>query len=390
MRIPRVDSSIALRRACFLVSAVAGLGLVPTRPVMAQDAAAGEKPAAADSAALAPIGRRAGDVGRLFRADPGGYEDLFAPAFLAQVPATALDGIFTRYHAQHGAVTATDVVGPFANGATIVRLRFEDGSQVLAQLSLESSPPHRVVGALIGPAFEPVAGGSFGISEPSYPRDAYETKTKLRLPFEGEWWVFWGGRNTQGNYHRANALQRYAYDFVIRREGSTHAGTGEENEDYWCEGAPILAPAAGTVVRAVDDVPENVPGQMNADQKLGNYVVIDHGNVEYSLFAHLQTGSATVERGDRVAPGARVGACGNSGNSSEPHLHYQLQTGPDFFESESVPAPFHDYLADGESVDVGEPARGQTVTPADDRADRRSDGQNKRDGVNDEYDDDEP
>lgn len=366
MRIPQVHSSFTARRACLFTSAVAWIGLMSAQSAMAQDAAAGENAAVADTAALSPIERRAGDVGRLFRADPGGYEDLFAPAFLSQVPATALDGIFTRYHAQHGAVTATDVVGPFANGATIVRLRFEDGSQVLAQLSLEPSPPHRVVGALIGPAFEPVAGGSFGISEPSYPRDAYETKTELRLPFEGEWWVFWGGRYTESNYHRANALQRYAYDFVIRREGSTHAGTGEENADYWCEGAPILAPAAGTVVRAVDDVPENVPGQMNADQKLGNYVVIDHGNGEYSLFTHLQTGSVAVERGDRVEPGARVGACGNSGNSSESHLHYQLQTGPDFFESESVPAPFHDYLADGEFVDVGEPARGQTVTPAPD------------------------
>ena len=355
-----------IRRACIddrapalsLVLAVV-LGLGSPRLAAAQEGAI-----PADSGRVTPVQRRAADVGRLFRADPGGYADVFAPAFLSQVPASALDGIFTRYHGQHGGVTATDVVGPFANGATIVRFQFEDGSHVLGQLTLESADPHRVTGALIGPPFEPDESGAYRVREPSYPRDTYETKTVLRLPFEGEWWVFWGGRNTAGNYHRANPLQRYAYDFVIRRDGSTHAGSGEENEDYWCEGAPVVAPAGGIVERAVDGIAENVPGEMNADEKIGNHVVIDHGNGEFSLLAHLRTGSVAVEPGDAVEPGQRVGECGNSGNSSEPHLHYQLQTGPDFFQSESVPAPFHDYVADGELVETGEPERGQTVAPA--------------------------
>lgn len=316
---------------------------------------------------MQPIQRRATDIAGLFRADPGGYERVFAEPFLSQIPAASLNQIFTGVHAEHGRAIDAEVIGPFTGGASIVRLHFEDGTAALVQLAIEPAPPHRVTGAQLGPVFEvegaAAARGAFRISVPAYPTDDYETRTRLRLPFEGEWWVFWGGRSREENYHRASALQRYAYDFVVRRDGSTHRGDGSRNRDYWCEGEPVLAPAAGTVVVAEDGVPENVPGEMNADEKLGNHVVIDHGNDEFSLFAHLQTGSVAVATGETVEPGTPVGACGNSGNSSEPHLHYQLQSGPDFFASKSVPAPFHDYQADGESVEVGEPRRGQAVAP---------------------------
>lgn len=339
-------------------------------PVAARAQASNSMPdsvAAEVAAELQPIQRRATDIAGLFRADPGEYDEVFAPPFLSQIPAATLDQIFTGVRAEHGRAIDAEVIGPFNGGASIVRLRFEDGAAALLQLAIEPAPPHRVTGAQLGPVFEvegaAEARGAFRISVPSYPTDGYETRTTLRLPFEGEWWVFWGGRSREENYHRASALQRYAYDFVVRRDGSTHRGEGSRNKDYWCEGEPILVPAAGTVVVAEDGVPENVPGEMNAAEKLGNHVVIDHGNGEFSMFAHLRTGSVSVERGAAVEPGTPVGACGNSGNSSEPHLHYQLQTGPDFFASESVPAPFHDYLADGERVEVGEPRRGQTVAP---------------------------
>lgn len=357
------------RSPAVLAGALCGvLAFGSTRPAAAQEADA--QPPETPAAAEAPAQQRALDIGRLFASDPTGYEDVFAPDFLQQVPSATLDQIFSGYHAEHGGAQRVEIIGPFAGGVTVVRYHFEDGSAAILQMNVEPSEPHRVTGALIGPSFvideSASGGGGYRIGAASYPLDTYETKTALRLPFGGEWWVFWGGRNIEGNYHRADARQRYAYDFVIRRDGSTHAGAGKANEDYWCEGEPVVAPAAGTVVRAVDEVPENVPGQMNADQKLGNHVVIDHGNGEFSLLAHLRTGSVSVEAAEHVTAGARIGACGNSGNSTEPHLHYQLQTGPDFFESESVPAPFHDYVADGELVESGEPERGQAVAPAAD------------------------
>jgi murein DD-endopeptidase MepM/ murein hydrolase activator NlpD len=71
---------------------------------------------------------------------------------------------------------------------------------------------------------------------------------------------------------------------------------------------------------------------------LGNHVVIDHGNGEYSLFAHLKQGSVRVKPGQRVAAGDRLGAMGMSGDAFLVHLHYQLQSGPGF--EEGLPAYF--------------------------------------------------
>ncbi|HEY0037040.1 MAG TPA: M23 family metallopeptidase, partial [Longimicrobium sp.] len=114
----------------------------------------------------------------------------------------------------------------------------------------------------------------------------------------------------------------------------------------------------------VDGIADNVPGQMNATQVVGNHLIVDHGTGEYSVLAHLRSGSVAVRTGDRVTRGQRLGECGNSGNSSEPHLHYQLQDGPEMGSSAGLPAQFTDYLADGQPVDRGEPVQGQAIRPA--------------------------
>ena len=97
----------------------------------------------------------------------------------------------------------------------------------------------------------------------------------------------------------------------------------------------------------------------------GNQVVIDHGHAEFSFLAHLQQGSVAVQPGQSVAPGDTLGLCGNSGNSSEPHLHYHLQDSGEFGAGEGKPAQFRNYTADGEWVEVGEPVQGQRIRPAD-------------------------
>ena len=191
----------------------------------------------------------------------------------------------------------------------------------------------------------------------------YQTKTKLRLPFDDEVFVFWGGRTLEQNYHAIDANQRFAYDLVMMKDGASHAGDGSRNEDYLCFGKPVLAPGDGTVVEVIDGVHDNVPGQMNPEQVTGNHVVIDHGNGEHSLLAHFRNGSLRVKKGDDVHAGQALGECGNSGNSSEPHLHYQLQDGPGFGVAAGLPAQFSDYLADGQPVARGEPVKGQRVQP---------------------------
>jgi murein DD-endopeptidase MepM/ murein hydrolase activator NlpD len=189
----------------------------------------------------------------------------------------------------------------------------------------------------------------------------YETRTKLELPFEGEWFVVWGGRSITENYHTFTVDQRFACDILMKKNGSTHRGDGKRNQDFYCFGERILAPGAGVVVVMENGVEDNVPGVMNAKQALGNHVILDHGNGEYSFFAHFKKGTVAVEKGERVETGDLLGLCGNSGHSSEPHLHYHLQNTPAFGLGEGLPAQFQDYVADGKPVPRGEPVKGQTI-----------------------------
>jgi murein DD-endopeptidase MepM/ murein hydrolase activator NlpD len=192
----------------------------------------------------------------------------------------------------------------------------------------------------------------------------YQTKTPLRLPFNEAWTVFWGGRTVAQNYHAAHVDQRFAYDLVVVEDGRSHTGEGRTNDDYHCYGLGVVAPGAGQVVEARDDLPDNTPGEMNPAVPPGNHVILDHGNGEYSFLAHLMQGSARVAKGDQVEAGDTLGLCGNSGNSSEPHLHYHLQDSADFGRGAGMPAMFLDYVADGEPVARGEPVQGQRIRPA--------------------------
>ncbi|MBI3921273.1 MAG: peptidoglycan DD-metalloendopeptidase family protein [Armatimonadetes bacterium] len=150
--------------------------------------------------------------------------------------------------------------------------------------------------------------------------------TLLSLPFRGEWFVFWGGATQEQNYHVNTRNQRRAVDFVMcDPQGKSHRGEGKNNEDYYCYGKEILAPAAGTVVTAIDGVPDNPPGSLNPYSGVGNCLILRHAGVEFSVLAHLQPRSLRVKVGDQVKAGQVLGKCGNSGNSSEPHLHFHTQ-----------------------------------------------------------------
>jgi hypothetical protein len=192
----------------------------------------------------------------------------------------------------------------------------------------------------------------------------YQTKTRLRLPWDGEWYVYWGGRSVVENRHAVAPDQRFAYDFLILKDGKSFAGTGEENENYFCFGLPIVAPGAGVVVGVARDLAENSPGIMSPQQPLGNHVILDHENGEFSFLAHLKKDSVRVSLGERIEPGTLLGACGNSGNSSEPHLHFHLQTTAILFHGQGLPASFCDYIANGKTIARGEPVARQRIRHA--------------------------
>jgi murein DD-endopeptidase MepM/ murein hydrolase activator NlpD len=166
------------------------------------------------------------------------------------------------------------------------------------------------------------------------------------------------------NYHVATADQRFAYDILIVKDGKSFSGDGKSIEQYFCWGEPVLAPGSGTIVTAISSLPDNDPGVMDAANPPGNHVIIDMGNDEFALLAHLQEGSVLVEPGDEVSAGDTLGLCGNSGNTSEPHIHFHIQDRPGFGNGNGKPAFFENYLSNDILVDRGEPVRGESVRNA--------------------------
>ncbi|HEY8528677.1 MAG TPA: M23 family metallopeptidase [Paenibacillaceae bacterium] len=203
--------------------------------------------------------------------------------------------------------------------------------------------------------------------------DTYRQANRYALPFAGTWTVANGGPDPETSHSWFIVGQRFAYDFLITDEdGKTHRGDGRRLEDYYAFGAPVLAPADGVVVKARDGRRDySRPGHLApfVTSLLGNYVIIDHGGGEYSLLAHLRRGSVRVKPGDRVTRGQIVGEAGNSGNSSEPHLHFHVQDSPRFPFSASLPVRFSGYrrlVREGgvqreETVEEGFPVRGERV-----------------------------
>lgn len=169
---------------------------------------------------------------------------------------------------------------------------------------------------------------------PPDPHAGYRQHARLRLPFDGTWWVFWGGATERQNYHALSLDQRHAWDILVWRNGGTHRGDGKRLEDYWAFNRPVLAPADARVVEVADGLRDNAPGHMDPQHAAGNHVILDLGHGEYALIAHMRHGSITVTVGDRVRAGQTIGRCGNSGNTSEPHVHF-----PRPGRAEALPRP---------------------------------------------------
>ena len=93
---------------------------------------------------------------------------------------------------------------------------------------------------------------------------------------------------------------------------------------------------------------------MNSYDIAGNYLLIDDGQKEWVLLAHLQPHSSPVEVGQHVAVGQEVGLCGNSGRSSEPHLHFHMQNSADTDRATGLPITFQQFLQEGKRVQSGQ------------------------------------
>ncbi|GAB7018394.1 M23 family metallopeptidase [Halostagnicola bangensis] len=174
--------------------------------------------------------------------------------------------------------------------------------------------------------------------------EGHESDVDYRLPFDGTWTVLNGSPDKRYSHSWSIPQQRYAYDFVITDEdGTTHDG-GTGPEAHYCFEEPVLAPAEGTVVAVRNEHRDyhRTTGWLDPLQYdlRGNYVTIKHDENKYSLLAHLEARSITVSPGEQVERGDQIGRCGHSGNSTEPHLHFQVQDRPNFFTGMSLPVIF--------------------------------------------------
>ena len=192
---------------------------------------------------------------------------------------------------------------------------------------------------------------------------AYPGKTKLMLPLKGRIYVF-DGHDFYAHHRRQDVFRsghfrpnsvRYAYDLMTANDaGELYRGDQFVKENWFSYGQPIYAPAAGTVADAANNIPENsykdgqVVSPPMADDLdpigLGNHVIIDHGNGEFSLMVHMKPGSVTVKKGDHVKQGELVGAIGFSGDTFLPHLHYMLMDGIDERTSQGQPSYFDNFV----------------------------------------------
>ncbi|WP_343674308.1 peptidoglycan DD-metalloendopeptidase family protein [Chitinophaga sp.] len=187
-------------------------------------------------------------------------------------------------------------------------------------------------------------------------------KTKLILPFKDEWTVIWGGDTKELNYHVENEAQKNAFDIVITNERGTSFKTdGKTNEDYYAFGKELFTPCDGEVVLVVDGVKDNIPGILNPIYVPGNTVIIKTANNEYLFFAHFKQHSIVVKQGQKIEQGQLLGLCGNSGNSSEPHLHFHIQDREDMTSATGIKCYFEKIVVNGQPKTNYSPIKGDKI-----------------------------
>lgn len=228
---------------------------------------------------------------------------------------------------------------------------------------------HRVSASISSPA----AGGSGSSPDGNAPIEIKGEGGEIRVagaapavispPLRGgEWLAANGPANASGHRRalipiagKAHIAQRFAIDWVqLREDGLTFTGDRLKNENYRCYGAEALAVADATVAAVKDGIPQNIPGANSRAVPItletvgGNYVILDLGEGRYAFYAHLQPGSLRVKPGDKVRRGQVLGLVGNSGNSTEPHLHFHISDSASPLASEGLPYVFESFEQQGQ------------------------------------------
>jgi Peptidase family M23 len=183
----------------------------------------------------------------------------------------------------------------------------------------------------------------------------------ISSPLKGSGWVNGNGCCLEIGPHRfvtnpmngrLDPSETFAIDWVqVDAHGLAYRTDGKKPEDWIGYGAEVLAVAPGTVVEVVRDLPNVTPFKnpegLTIAQIAGNRVIIDMGSGHYAMYAHLVPGSIQLHVGDHVREGQRLGLLGNTGNSSAPHLHFQVMDRPSSLDDTSLPFVFNHMNLEG-------------------------------------------
>jgi|ERR1700676_2114229 len=186
--------------------------------------------------------------------------------------------------------------------------------------------------------------------------------TTISSPLRGDHWLAGNGPSNSSGHRRAlipidgraAIAQRFAIDWVkLGNDGQTYHDDKLDNKNYYAYGVDALAVADGVVTEAKDGIPQNIPGENSRAVPItletvgGNHVILGIGGGNYAFYAHLQPGSLRVKLGDKVRRGQVVGLVGNSGNSTEPHLHFHISNGNSPLGSEGLPYALPSFEVEG-------------------------------------------
>lgn len=190
--------------------------------------------------------------------------------------------------------------------------------------------------------------------------DSSPSDVLMQLPFDGPLTIAWGGAAARVNYHVRSPAERWAFDLLVTIDGRSHSGSGHAVTDYHAYNRPVRAPADGRVAGVHDGEPDATPGEPEPSRRGGNQIVLEVAPGEYLFLLHLKAGSIRVAAGQQVRRGEILARVGNSGNSTEPHLHLHLQDTPSIERGQAIPFYFGDYvdLRTGATIDRGMPEGG--------------------------------
>jgi len=273
--------------------------------------------------------------------------ELFSPEMKEALPIEQTIDFFKGLKSQAGKIETREFVR-YENGTyATYKTRFE---HALFAVNISLDTDAKINGLFVKP-----------FKEDNLPQ-LERNQTKLILPFNGEWIVVWGGDTKELNYHVENEAQKNAFDFIITDgNGKSFKTDGKTNEDYYAFGKELIAPCSAEVVLVVDGVKDNIPGEFNTLYVPGNTVILKTDHNEYLFFAHFKQNSIVVKQGQIVNQGDLLGLCGNSGNSSEAHLHFHIQNIENMSIATGAKCYFNELYVNGAIKSDYSPVKGDRI-----------------------------